>query len=156
MRRLTRPLPVPGPWSLPGPYPIFPGTRLKTTNLSKFEHDAQSLYFRSLRLNIQAIKQCAWCNKNILRCVPFARNSYSNVPNLLKIQTFSNVHCLVCIQSTTVIVKTVLVETTALVEQTSLTTQFYLQLVSPFQWNFFSKHWEFEAQSYKKTFKNKK
>ena len=27
---LTRPLPLPGPWGLPGPYPIFPGTRLKT------------------------------------------------------------------------------------------------------------------------------
>ena len=28
---LTRPLPLPGPWGLPGPYPIFPGTWLKTT-----------------------------------------------------------------------------------------------------------------------------
>ena len=27
---LTRPLPLPGPWGLPGPYQILPGTRLKT------------------------------------------------------------------------------------------------------------------------------
>ena len=30
IRGLTRPLPVPGPLGVPGPYPIFPGTRLKT------------------------------------------------------------------------------------------------------------------------------
>ena len=31
IRGLTRPLPVPGPLGVPGPYKIFPGTRLKTT-----------------------------------------------------------------------------------------------------------------------------
>ena len=30
---LTRPLPLPGPWGLPGPYQIFPGTKLKTNLL---------------------------------------------------------------------------------------------------------------------------
>ena len=30
IRGLTRPLPVPGPLGVPGPYQIFPGTRLKT------------------------------------------------------------------------------------------------------------------------------
>ena len=31
IRGLTRPLPVPGPLGVPGPYQVFPGTRLKTT-----------------------------------------------------------------------------------------------------------------------------
>ena len=30
MGRPTRPLPVPGPWGLPGPYQVYAGTRLKT------------------------------------------------------------------------------------------------------------------------------
>ena len=30
IRGLTRPLPVPGPWGLPGPYQVYAGTRLKT------------------------------------------------------------------------------------------------------------------------------
>ena len=30
IRGLTRPLPVPGPLGVPGPYQVFPGTRLKT------------------------------------------------------------------------------------------------------------------------------
>ena len=31
--RPTRPLPVPGPWGLPGQYQVFAGTRLKTTHI---------------------------------------------------------------------------------------------------------------------------
>ena len=31
--RATRPLPVPGPWGLPGPYQVYAGTRLKTTEV---------------------------------------------------------------------------------------------------------------------------
>ena len=31
MGRPTRPLPVPGPWGLPGLYQVYAGTRLKTT-----------------------------------------------------------------------------------------------------------------------------
>ena len=30
MGRPTRPLPVPGPWGLPGPYRVYAGTMLKT------------------------------------------------------------------------------------------------------------------------------
>ena len=33
MGRPTRPLPVPGPWGLPGPYQVYAGTRLKTNPL---------------------------------------------------------------------------------------------------------------------------
>ena len=33
MGRLTRPLPLPGPWGLPGPYQIYTGARLNTTDL---------------------------------------------------------------------------------------------------------------------------
>ena len=32
IRGLTRPLPVPGPLGVPGPYQVFPGTRLKTAH----------------------------------------------------------------------------------------------------------------------------
>ena len=35
IRRLTRLLPVPGPLGLPGPYPIPPGTRLRTNSATK-------------------------------------------------------------------------------------------------------------------------
>ena len=31
MGRPTRPLPVPGPWGIPGPYQVYAGTRLRTT-----------------------------------------------------------------------------------------------------------------------------
>ena len=43
MRGLTRPLPVPGPLGVPGPYQVFPGTRLKTRSkdvaMGSFKHD---------------------------------------------------------------------------------------------------------------------
>ena len=39
MGRPTRPLPVPGPWGIPGPYQVYAGTRLKTTYNSPLSKD---------------------------------------------------------------------------------------------------------------------
>ena len=61
--RPTRPLPVPGPWGLPGPYQVYAGTRLKTNSIysllfTRVSAVRERTYLMSVKVMHDCIANC--------------------------------------------------------------------------------------------------